>query len=159
MLNDVFAGLKEAQSHLNLKHQVIDCVEDGDAGSHAGVPMLPLDGQKALEIVEYNGCLVGEKTIGEEGTLKVEALLRVEIKVQLVILCRICEVIELLFPFPANLGTGSVLTTQTERCRVVGALLSGCFNMGSPVLQGHHIFLDEIVLLGIDEIAACVHSS
>jgi len=66
VLDDVFAGLEEPQSHLNLEHQVIDGVEDSDAGSHAGVPVLPLDGQESLEIVKYDGCLVGEKTIGEE---------------------------------------------------------------------------------------------
>jgi len=65
MLNDVFARFQEAQAHLNFENKVIHSVEDSNARSCVRVPMLPLDREQALEIIENDRSLIGEKTICE----------------------------------------------------------------------------------------------
>ena len=58
MLNDVLAGLEDPQSHLNLKDQVVDRVEDANARPCVCIPMFPLNGQQALEVVEDDRGLI-----------------------------------------------------------------------------------------------------
>ena len=52
MLNDILAGFQETQAHLNFKDEVVHSVEDGDARSLVRIPVLPLDGEQALELVK-----------------------------------------------------------------------------------------------------------
>ena len=112
--------------------------------------MFPLDSEKSLEIFEGDRGLVRVESVSEEFAFEVNTLLREQIKIDLVVLVGSSKLVELLLPFPTDLGVGAVGTAQPEGGCVVGALLSGLFNMGTLMFHLLVVFFDDVMLFSID---------
>ena len=112
--------------------------------------MFPLDSEKSLEIFEGDRGLVRVESVSEEFAFEVNTLLREQIKIDLVVLVGSSKLVELLLPFPTDLDVGAVGTAQPEGGCVVGALLSGLFNMGTLMLHLLVVFFDDVMLFSID---------
>lgn len=150
VLDQVLRAFEDAHAHLNLEHEVVQRVVNRDARATVVIPMLHLDGEEHLKVVKRDGCHVGVESVHEEFTFEIDALTRVDVPSQLVVLGLVSESVVLLVPLPADLGIGAVDGARSERLGFSRALLRRLLNLGTRVLLLHDVLFDSVVSLGVD---------